>query len=87
MSGIYIKGMEMPKSCYACMFFEKTAYWNDENEADTLLYCKRTGEKTWKCVNRYLPRCPLIPVPDHGRSLRRIRLGRLNLAVYIAPQL
>ena len=66
---IYIKDMEMPKSCYACMFFAQTDYWNKEDEADILSRCKRTGEKTWESVNGYLPHCPLVPVPPHGRLI------------------
>ena len=64
--GVYIKDMEMPTSCYACMFFAQTDYWNKEGEADILSHCKRTGEKTWESVNGYLPNCPLVPVPLHG---------------------
>ena len=67
--GVYIKGMEMPKSCYACMFFAQTNYWNEEDEADTLSHCKRTGEKTWESVNSYLPNCPLVEVPPRGRLI------------------
>lgn len=67
--GVYIKGMEMPKSCYACMFFGQTDYWNKEDEADILSHCKRTGEKTWESVNGYLPNCPLVPIPSHGRCI------------------
>ena len=67
--GVYIKGMDMPKSCYACMFFAQTDYWNKEDEADILSHCKRTGEKTWESVNDYLPNCPLVPVPPHGRLI------------------
>ena len=69
MSGIYIPNMEMPKSCYACMFFAQTDYWNKKDEADILSRCKRTGEKTWESVNGYLLNCPLIPVPPHGRLI------------------
>ena len=69
--GVYIKGMEMPKSCYACMFFAQTDYWNKEDEADILSHCKRTGEKTWESVKGYLPNCPLVPVPPHGMTVVR----------------
>ena len=69
MSDILIRGMEMPKICYACIFFAQTDYWNKENEADILSHCKRTGEKTWESVNGYLPNCPLVPVPPHGRCV------------------
>ena len=69
MSGIYVHGMEMPKSCYGCPFFSQYDYWNENDEADILSHCKRTGEKTWDSVNGYLPNCPLVPVPDHGRLI------------------
>lgn len=67
---ILIRGMEMPKNCYACIFFAQTDYWNKEDEADILSHCKRTGEKTWESVNGYLPNCPLVPVKaPHGRLI------------------
>lgn len=66
---VLIKGMEMPTSCYACMFFAQTDYWNKEDEADVLSHCKRTGEKTWESVNGYLPNCPLVLVPTHGKLI------------------
>ena len=69
--GVYIKNMEMPKSCYACMFFARIDYWNEEDKADTLYRCKRTGEKTWESVNGYLPNCPLVPIPPHGALMDR----------------
>ena len=55
MSGIYIHGMEMPKNCYGCPFFAQVNYWNNNDEADILSKCKRTGEFTWESVNGYLP--------------------------------
>lgn len=70
--GIYIPNMEMPTSCYACMFFTQTDHWNKEDEADILSYCKRTGEKTWESVNGYLPNCPLVSIPTpHGDLIDR----------------
>lgn len=69
---ILIKGMEMPTSCYACMFFAQTDFWNKEDEADILSHCKRTGEKTWESVNGYLPNCPLVPIPPHGRLIEEV---------------
>ena len=67
--GVYIKGMEMPASCYACAFFVQSNYWGKEDEVDILSYCKRTGVKTWESVTGYLPNCPLVPVPPHGRLI------------------
>lgn len=52
--GIYIKGMEMPESCYSCEF---------RNESG---WCpvKR------KLVDKYdYETCSLVTVPDHGRLI------------------
>ena len=65
MSGVYIKGMEMPETCYECPcgdneFYqccatkERFSYHRDE-------YGYPDGERQdW---------CPLISVPDHGRLI------------------
>ena len=66
---ILIRGMEMPKNCYGCCFFHQVDYWNRDNEADILSCCKRTGEKTFDDFIKYLPNCPLVPVPPHGRLI------------------
>lgn len=66
---VYILGMEMPTSCYGCIFFKQVDYWNKNDETDILSKCKRTGEFTWESVNGYMPNCPLIPVPEHGRLI------------------
>lgn len=84
--GVYIKGMEMPKSCYACMFFAQTDYWNKEDEADILSHCKRTGEKTWESVNDYLPNCPLVPVPPHGDLIDRDALPWEKQSLMVADE-
>lgn len=61
MSGVYIKGMKMPKSCDECPCF---------SEYDA---CDVTG--SWKFADEFckgkerLPDCPLVPVPDHGRLI------------------
>lgn len=76
---VLVRGMDMPKSCYACMFFAQTDYWNKEDEADILSHCKRTGEKTWESVNGYLPNCPLVPVPAHGRLIDADAVAKMVL--------
>lgn len=59
MSGVYIKGMEMPHNCVGCKL------WYLIPLADTMEdICRVTGHR----VNPYhrADDCPLIPVPDHG---------------------
>lgn len=51
---VYIKGMEMPTSCRACMFSR-----TDIRNVD---WCVLT-EKDLPCD------CPLVPVPKHGRLI------------------
>lgn len=54
MSGVYIKGIEMPKSCDYCDFFEPYR--------ESIGYCG--------ILNSQIPcDCPLVPVPDHGRLI------------------
>ncbi len=76
MMSILISGMEMPTSCYGCPFFVQVDYWNNNDEADILSKCKRTGEFTWESVNGYLPNCPLVPVQEHGQILRVLKTER-----------
>lgn len=64
MSGVYIKGLEMPESCLDC----KVHYvWGSGRPQ-----CLITGEfiddrNAYK--QKRLEDCPLIPVPDHGRLI------------------
>ena len=72
MSGIYINGMEMPKSCYHCV-------WMFRDKPNGKVYCTATEADSdifaadqWFDVSDVLaenrhPNCPLVPVPDHGR--------------------
>ena len=59
MSGIYIKGMEMPTSCGKC------GWYNFIEEV-----CRANRCEIPATDNVYLSRhkdCPIIPVPPHGR--------------------
>ena len=61
--GVYIKGMEMPKSCFECP-------WRCKVDPENLL-CRISGkyfEETFSGTiqNRHKS-CPLVPVPPHGR--------------------
>ena len=88
MSGVYIKGMEMPTSCHDCRFCGWSNFWQSYNCHMTknhalLLF---NGEKTnsdSKTRNGRADNCPITPVPDHGRLIDAdaslYNLGRIVL--------
>ena len=62
---IYIKGMEMPETCYECPCGDNEFYWcmatKGRNNYHRDEFGYPDGERQdW---------CPLIPVPDHGRLI------------------
>ena len=59
MSGIYIKGMKMPRHCWSCCFHD---------EVDDCIILKESCMAVWGEQKR-LSDCPLICVPDHGRLI------------------
>ena len=61
MSGIYIPGMEMPKSCNECRFFVDA--WCYALEVDDWRNAYNKPQE-----GKRLDGCPLIHVPDHGRQ-------------------
>ena len=62
---VYIKGMEMPKNCSDCpMCYDmmectvgtpRIGFYKNEMKKDPFDFC-----------NERHPRCPLVPVPEHG---------------------
>lgn len=53
MSGVYIKGMGMPKNCYDCIFGHN---------------CPQYEALLWNEISKPRKAdCPLIEVPNHGR--------------------
>ena len=63
MSGVYIKGMEMPKNCYTCPFCDYVS-----------ARCDAVKGNPYTPADRYDKRadfCPLFPVPDHGDLIDR----------------
>lgn len=56
MSGVYIKGMDMPKDCWHCRLA-------DPIEGGCLVDQKMHGD--WDEPDN----CPLVPVPPHGRLI------------------
>ena len=63
--GIYIKSMEMPKSCRECRFCNGQA----NTDYGVCAWCNVDG----KARDAYtMQDCPLVPVPEHGRMRKRI---------------
>lgn len=61
---IYIKGMEMPKSCWSCPFSV-----HHDPDTDRCLITGMLYETTWARFSDRQPACPLVPVPEHGRLI------------------
>ena len=60
MSGVYIPGMEMPKCCGRCDFFDP---FKSVALLGPLGYCKRTGDEVL-FIYRRKENCPIIPAAD-----------------------
>lgn len=65
MSGIYIPGMEMPKSCFECRF-----------SIDGFCYASGHVNIRANDERQITSYCPLIPVPDHGDLIDRDKLEK-----------
>lgn len=57
---VYIKGMEMPKSCSDCRFCADKWCYVIPEDGWQIDFCRPDRRPDW---------CPLIPVPDHGRCI------------------
>lgn len=68
--GVYIKGIETPKTCVQCKF---RAYDPHRDPSDGLgkgtNVCWFTQEEIWNTQRG--EQCPLIPVPPHGDLIER----------------
>ena len=65
--GVYIKGMEMPTSCYNCPLCEQTDFYASP-------YCRISDDDYMMSINEMRSKrrdnCPLVPVPTpHGRLI------------------
>ena len=67
---VYIKGMEMPKTCFLC----KLSYMTGER-----LFCYLTKEEVLR--GKIAPECPIIPVPDHGRLIDADALDYISVSI------
>ena len=74
MAGIYIPGMEMPKSCIECRFCGEDAMCDVLGE-DLFDYLQNQATYVeylpdeWKNAD-----CPLLPVPEHGDLIDREKM-------------
>ena len=67
MSGIYIKGMEMPKDCRDCPCFSAEDVLC---QADGTIDFQMSAREMIHAERIVPPReCPLIPIPPHGRLI------------------
>lgn len=62
--GIYLRNIEMPKSCYDCPL----CYDMMECSASDIRFFKVKEKSFDFCTERH-PNCPLVPVPAHGRLI------------------
>lgn len=60
--GVYIKGMEMPKSCYKCEIRRR-----DGMDIVCPVAHERFSTADVNILEYRLDSCPLIPVPPHGK--------------------
>ena len=65
MSGIYIKGMEMPYDCPVCPL----SHWNAVGNFTGCEIKKRFFSPAEMLESGRPSFCPLVPVPDHGRLI------------------
>lgn len=57
---VYIKGMEMPENCDNCDFMTVEGEYGEPTCPFGLII---------RCASEMHPHCPLVPVPEHGRTI------------------
>lgn len=65
--GVYIKGIEMPKSCWDCPFMLHRSFCIVNTKIEF------TDEEYSELKGRYIG-CPLVSVPPHGRAINADRM-------------
>ena len=65
--GVYIRGMEMPRSCRQCSLYLQSM----DSERNVYENCAVTAKSyNWGLTTRPSD-CPLVPVPPHGDLIER----------------
>ena len=68
--GVYIKGMEMPKSCWDCPMVSGYEIADEARTRCSTVRCRLTNTK--RPVGEAIASdCPLVPVPPHGDLIER----------------
>ena len=62
--GVYIKGMEMPKSCWECEVGQASQLDNN-----TCPFYAMEGQEPENYQNKIAEGCPISYVPPHGRLI------------------
>lgn len=63
--GIYIPGMEMPKTCHCC----KMCVQVEDGDIGWNWECCLLADAVGRYAAERIPGCPLVPVPPHGRLI------------------
>lgn len=74
MSGVYIKGMEMPTNCYKCDMRRR-----DGMDIVCPIAHERFSVADVNILEYRLKNCPLVPVPPHGLIAREQILDAIRL--------
>ena len=78
--GVYIKGMEMPTSCYDCDF----AYQDQDSEHNVYWTCAAVHKSA--CMHERREDCPLVPVPPHGRLIDAGKIGLTDFEIILCQK-
>lgn len=73
--GVYIKGMEMPKSCCAC-YLKMNCDDCEGYECVCLPLRTKIGYLDDLLTDKRRDDCPLVPVPPHGDLIDRDKLEK-----------
>ena len=77
MSGVYIKGMKMPTSCYYCPFADGTWGYSPPHKKRCLISGKDMPVDERNVQHDQLV-CPLVEIPPHGRLIDADTLNYSN---------
>ena len=88
MSGVYIKGMEMPKNCAACRIGHRDTGWDNEDNECEIVFCPIINQGS--CLEDAEAKkhrlCPLVPVPEHGRVIDADKIGLTNFEIILCQK-